>query len=119
MWIKEKGDLPKTYDEKEAFKKWLCKGRTDLRNWEQATTFASIAYMPPRIGHDCKAVLDDAAGTELSADCDNFWVMVRGLKDFMEKDSNGFLPVTTKIPDFEADSKSYIKLKTIYKERAE
>merc|ERR1719242_2208324 len=90
----------------------------NLTNWEQAMSFAPIAYAPPRMGLDCQQVLDDAAGTNLKDDCDNFWVMVRGLKDFMEKDSNGFLPVTTAIPDFEADSKSYIKLKGIYKARA-
>jgi len=119
VWVKEKGGLPKNMDEKDAFKTWLCEGRTDMTNWEQAESFASIAYVRPRIGNDCQQVLDDPAGTELSEDCDNFWVMVRGLKDFMEKETNGFLPVTTKIPDFEADSKSYMKLKTIYKERAE
>jgi len=117
-YIKENGKAPQTYEQKEAFKKWLCEGRMDMTNWEQAMSFAPIAYAPPRMGLDCQDVLKDDAGTNLKEDCDNFWVMVRGLKDFMEKDSNGFLPVTTAIPDFEADSKSYIKLKGIYKARA-
>jgi len=118
-YVKEFGKLPQSYKEKEEFKKWLCDGRSDMTNWEQATTFAPIAYATPRRGIDFDVVMKDDAGTNLKDDCDNFWVMVRGLKDFMEKDSSGFLPVTTAIPDFEADSKSYIKLKGIYKARAQ
>merc|ERR1719499_1251349 len=88
QWIKEKGGLPKEQEVKDEFKTWLCKGRTDMTNWEQAASFAPIAYQRPRIGHDCEEVLKDPAGIELSEDCDNFWVMVRGMKDFMEKETN-------------------------------
>jgi len=118
-WIKEKGGVPKSQSEKNAFKTWMCEGRTDMTNWDQSRDFAPIAYMPPRMPQDLRDVLADPAGKAPTAESDLFWVMVRGLRDFMENEGKGFLPVTTKIPDFEADSKSYITLKNIYKARAE
>ena len=48
-YIEENGKAPQTYEQKEAFKKWLCKGRMDMTNWEQAMSFAPIAYAPPRV----------------------------------------------------------------------
>merc|ERR1719336_1876884 len=97
----------------------MAAGRLDMNNWEQSKSFASIAYMKPRIPQDLQAVLTDPAGENPTAESDMFWVMVRGLRDFLENEGKGFLPVTTAIPDFEADSKSYIALKNIYQVRAE
>lgn len=110
--------MPTSWAEKEEFKKWMTAGKNQMRNWEETADYAKLAYAAPRIGNDCQAVLNDDAGKNLAPDCDNFWVCVRGLHDFMENDSNGFLPVTTTIPDFHSDTASYVTLKNLYKVKA-
>lgn len=44
--------------------------------------------------------------------------MVRAVKDFIEHDSNGWLPLPGIIPDMTAESKSYIDLQNIYRTQA-
>lgn len=44
--------------------------------------------------------------------------MVRAVKDFMENDSDGWLPLPGVIPDMTADSESYITLQSIYRAQA-
>jgi len=45
--------------------------------------------------------------------------MVRGLKDYMDKEGGGFLPCSTNVPDLTMGTQSYVKLKSIYKTRAQ
>jgi len=54
----------------------------------------------------------------LNKQSSDYWILVRALRDFMEHEGAGFLPVSTNIPDITADSKSYVTLKNIYKVRA-
>lgn len=113
------GKGPSTWTEKGEFKTWLAQGNMAEENWLEAQKLCPLAYAPPRMGRDCEEVLNDPAGKELTKDCDLFWIMVRGLHDFMENEGNGCLPVSTAIPDLDTDSKTYVKLKEIYKQKAE
>lgn len=112
------GNLPANWDEKTEFKNWLVQGKMAHENWMQAQEYCALGYAPPRIGLDCKDVLNDPAGKELTPGCNLFWIMVRGLHDFMENEGNGCLPVSTAIPDLDTDSKTYVKLKEIYKQKS-
>ena len=87
-------------------------------NYDDARHWASQCYFPPRIDRDVQQVLDDPKAKTLNENSTNFWILVRGLKDYMENEGAGFLPCSTNIPDLTMDSKSYVKLKSIYKDRA-
>jgi len=112
------GKLPTSWSEKGEFKKWIVQGNHAHENWMQSGEYCHLAYAPPRMGPDCELVLADPAGKELTEGCDLFWIMVRGLHDFMENEGNGCLPVSTAIPDLDTDSKTYVAMKEIYKQQA-
>lgn len=44
--------------------------------------------------------------------------MARALKDFVEKDGNGYLPLQGSLPDMTADTTLYINLQNIYRAKA-
>ncbi|CAI2732209.1 unnamed protein product [Schistosoma spindalis] len=48
-----------------------------------------------------------------------FWRLVRALRDFIEHEGEGQLPVRGSLPDMISDSKRYLQLLTIYRERSE
>ncbi|CAH8864735.1 unnamed protein product [Trichobilharzia szidati] len=48
-----------------------------------------------------------------------FWRLVRALRDFIEQEGEGQLPVRGSLPDMISDSHRYLKLLSIYRERSE
>eukprot|EP00484_Ammonia_sp_Unknown_P030184 CAMPEP_0197030628 /NCGR_PEP_ID=MMETSP1384-20130603/9824_1 /TAXON_ID=29189 /ORGANISM="Ammonia sp." /LENGTH=550 /DNA_ID=CAMNT_0042460015 /DNA_START=21 /DNA_END=1669 /DNA_ORIENTATION=+ len=110
--------LPSTFKEQTEFKDKISE-MGNGENYFDAVHWASQCYLRPRIDRDVKAVLEDAKAEKLDASSKDFWVLVRALKDYLENEGGGFLPCSTNIPDLTMDSKSYVKLKSIYKERAQ
>jgi NEDD8-activating enzyme E1 regulatory subunit len=47
-----------------------------------------------------------------------FWFMVHALKLFKEEDPNGHLPLIGSLPDMKAVTSTYVKLQTIYRDKA-
>merc|ERR1719192_1313071 len=88
-------------------------------NYLDAVQWASQCYLEPRIDREVKEVLTDAKGEKLDEKSTDFWILVRALRDYMEKEGGGFLPCSTNIPDLTMNSESYVKLKSIYKARAQ
>eukprot|EP00494_Astrolonche_serrata_P029216 UN29483 len=113
------GKIPDDFQASKKFKEELIKGKTHLDNWLEAKENAHRGYNEVRVAQDVAEVLKDTKGEKLSKDSIDFWVMVRGLRDFIEKKGKGkYFPVSTAIPDFHTDTKSYVALKRIYKKRA-
>ncbi|KAH8873995.1 NEDD8-activating enzyme E1 regulatory subunit [Schistosoma japonicum] len=48
-----------------------------------------------------------------------FWRLVRALRDFIEHEGEGQLPVRGSLPDMISDSQRYLQLLSIYRERSE
>lgn len=118
-WLKEhNGKLPSNYKEQEQFKDGI---RTlgDEENFFDAVRWAYQCYIPPRIDKDIKQVLNDKKGEKLEKNSSDFWILVKSLRDFMKNEGKGFLPMSTNIPDITCDPQSYVKLKKIYKARAQ
>eukprot|EP01083_Nonionella_stella_P124561 376212_1 len=115
---KNENKLPSTFKEQTEFKDQISAMGND-ENYFDAVHWASQCYLPPRIDREVKAVLDDPKAETLTKDSSVFWILVRGLKDFMQNEGGGFMPCSTNIPDLTMDSKSYVQLKSIYKARAQ
>lgn len=47
-----------------------------------------------------------------------FWILARSVKDFIELDNNGFIPLAGTIPDMTADTENYINLQNVYRQKA-
>ena len=109
--------MPDSWKAREEFKDEIS-SMGNGENYDDARHWASQCYFPPRIDKDVQEVLDDPKAKKLNENSSYFWVLVRALKDYMENEGAGFLPCSTNIPDLTMDSKSYVKLKSIYKDRA-
>ena len=86
----------------------------DGENYDDAIQWAFQCYNEPRVDPAVTKVLKDPKGDKLDENSTNYWILVRALRDFMENEGKGFLPVSTSIPDFHTDPKSYVTLKKLY-----
>lgn len=124
-WKKENdGKLPKMGKEKNMFKAIIKEGirnkakPEEEENFEEAVKAVNRCITETKVPSDTKALLDDPECLNLSLESKPFWIMVRALKEFVENEGNGCLPVTGVIPDMTADTDRYVKLQNIYKKEA-
>jgi len=113
------GKIPTTFSEKDEFVDSSFGGKQNYENYQEAKKHGSLGYLKPRVGPMVESILTNPLGENITANSNIFWIMIRGLRDFMENEGSGFLPVTTKIPDFHTTSENYMTLKGLYKARAE
>jgi len=127
-WKEEHGsDGPKNYKEKRAFKELLRSGilknsegvPEDEENFEEAMKAVNGALVATTIPSDVANIFEDDKCKNLNVNSDEFWVIARAVKDFVNSDEGqGMLPVRGSIPDMFSDSKRYIEIQNIYKEKA-
>jgi len=111
------GTLP-NYSNSDQFKKTAYEGKLNFENYQEVKRHCSLGYNKPRLGPMVESILKNPQGETITPESDIFWIMVRGLRDFLENEGHGFMPVTTSIPDFHTSSKVYLQMKNIYKARA-
>ena len=126
-WKQQYGsDRPKNWKEKQTFKELIRSGilrneegiPEDEENFEEAIRATNTALQPTKIPDNIKTIFNDSKCLNLSSESEDFWVICRAVKDFVDNEGNGNLPVRGSIPDMFSDSKSYIHLQGIYKEKA-
>lgn len=127
------GQPPKTYKEKTALKQILRdmnlktpEGVPEHEdNFEEALRNVNTALQPPQLPSAIKEILYDAKtssvknGNQKSPDKhSSFWLLARAVREFVEKEGGGLLPLRGTLPDMTADSDRYIALQRIYKQQA-
>lgn len=77
--------------------------------------------MPYRIPDAVQAVLSDAKAQpeNINADSSNFWILAAALRQFVNKEGHGKLPLMGSIPDMTSETNTYIELQNIYKHKSE
>lgn len=122
QWRKEHdGKAPETRADKDAFKKKI---ETTTYSWDKEENFreahkaALKAIAPPRIPDEVQQILRDEKASNISEKSDEFWVLAAALKEFVENEGKGDLPLSGTIPDMAADTAGYISLQRVYHERA-
>ncbi|GIL80934.1 hypothetical protein Vretimale_9348 [Volvox reticuliferus] len=89
-------------------------------NFDEALKAAFHVSTPYRIPSEVRALLDDeAAGSGLRPGSDEFWIMVAALKEFMENEGAGTLPLEGSIPDMHATTEMYLRVQHLYREKAD
>ncbi|CEM23995.1 unnamed protein product [Vitrella brassicaformis CCMP3155] len=114
------GRLPSTAEEKETFKQFiLAMRRSDKEvNFDEALKHMFKAFKAYTIDSSVKAILDDAksiSGHEPNNTA--FWIVAKAVAQF--ESACGRLPLSGTLPDMTADTDSFIKLQSIYRQRAE
>ncbi|KAG9341361.1 hypothetical protein JZ751_019467 [Albula glossodonta] len=124
-WYKEHNfQLPKSYKEKEAFRELIRQGilknengdPVDEENFDEAIKNVNTALNPTQIASAVRDLLNEEQCTNITSQTPTFWVMARGVKEFVENEGVGSLPVRGVIPDMIADSDKFIKLQNLQRE---
>ncbi|KAL2740347.1 NEDD8-activating enzyme E1 regulatory subunit [Vespula squamosa] len=125
-WILNHGSLPKTYKDKQLLRETIRKGmRKDEQdtvnteeNFEEAikavNTCVGCTEVPDRI----KNILNDECCINLTAKSSPFWIIAKAVRDFIDNEGCGSLPLKGTLPDMTADTEKYITLQQIYYKQA-
>ncbi|CAH1796256.1 unnamed protein product [Owenia fusiformis] len=120
------GDPPKNYKEKKEFKELIKTGirskdediPEDEENFDEAITHVNSVLVPTKVPDSVCEIFNDNACCNLHTESSAFWIMARAVKDFVDHEGDGMLPLRGSIPDMTADSERYIKLQNVYKDKA-
>ncbi|XP_043514722.1 NEDD8-activating enzyme E1 regulatory subunit [Frieseomelitta varia] len=125
-WILSKGELPKSYKEKNQLKQMIREGmrrdENDIsnseENFEEAVKAVNTCVGCTEIPENVTNVLNDDQCINLTAKSSSFWIIAKAVKDFVENEGGGLLPLKGTLPDMTADTEKYITLQQIYHKQA-
>lgn len=113
--------LPKTFAERKAFQRFIedMKMKIDEENFDEASAQA-FRVAPQPIPTGIKKLFDDPALGGLNCDSKPFFLLLAALKEYVLSQEEGkqTLPLSANLPDIKSDTKSYVEVQTMYKERA-
>ncbi|XP_043288397.1 NEDD8-activating enzyme E1 regulatory subunit [Venturia canescens] len=125
-WIDEHGDVPKTYKDKGRLRELIISGiRKDENgspigeeNFEEAAKAVNTSITTTKVPKSVMDILNDERCVNLTAKSSQFWISAKAVRDFLENEGSGLLPVKGSLPDMTADSEKYIALQQIYHKKA-
>lgn len=116
---KHAGKIPHTYKEKSELREMIRNSMTaDEENYEEAIKAVNSSLGGGRPNASIQRILEDNSCINLNKNSSPFWIMTRALRDFLEKEGNGYLPLPGIIPDMSAETSLYINLQNIYRAKA-
>uniref|UniRef100_A0A667WUF9 NEDD8-activating enzyme E1 regulatory subunit n=1 Tax=Myripristis murdjan TaxID=586833 RepID=A0A667WUF9_9TELE len=122
-WLSEHNSQPpKNYKEKEAFRQLIRQGilkndndvPEDEENFEEAVKNVNTALNPTKIPTAVEDLINSEQCSNITSQSASFWVMLRAIKEFIQSEGNGSLPVRGTIPDMIADSQKFINLQNVH-----
>ncbi|KZT21923.1 hypothetical protein NEOLEDRAFT_1138679 [Neolentinus lepideus HHB14362 ss-1] len=120
-WKKlHEGNPPKTYAEKQQFKKSIqgMKKKLDEENFDEAEAQAYRAWTETTIPSEISSLFQDPSLSSLTPSSPPFFHLLSALHKFTLEPPYT-LPLTSTLPDMRSDTMNYIHLQTLYKRRAE
>ncbi|XP_060767074.1 NEDD8-activating enzyme E1 regulatory subunit isoform X1 [Neoarius graeffei] len=126
-WYREQdSQLPKSYREKEAFRRLIRDGirknengsPEEEENFDEAIKNVNTALNPTKLCSSVEEIFSSEQCENITSQTPAFWVMARGVRDFVQNEGNGKLPLRGTIPDMISDSDKFIKLQNVYREKA-
>jgi len=88
----------------------------DEENFNEAINRAYYVYNKYSIPDEINNILHDEKAKNLVDD--PFWIIAHAVRQFMEHEGNGKLPLMGSVPDMHSDTDSFITLQTIYVNKA-
>lgn len=85
----------------------------DEENLAEALKAANTALNKTQIPPNVQKILSADQCVHLK-DKNSFWIIAAALREFMDKEGNGALPVRGSLPDMTSDSQRYIALQNVY-----
>lgn len=113
------GKIPQTYKEKSELREIIRASMTaDEENFEEAIKAVNSSFGGGKPSSALQNILNDDYCTKLTKSSTPFWIMARALRDFIDKEGKGYLPLPGNIPDMTAETSLYINLQNIYRAKA-
>ena len=84
----------------------------DEENVGEAVKAVNTALNRTHIPEKVQKILNDDQCTHLK-EKNPFWIIARAVKEFVNKEGNGALPLRGSLPDMTSDSQRYIALQTV------
>uniref|UniRef100_A0A1B6EM87 NEDD8-activating enzyme E1 regulatory subunit n=2 Tax=Proconiini TaxID=565685 RepID=A0A1B6EM87_9HEMI len=126
-WREENGgSLPKTYKEKESLREVIRKeirrdehgNPVDEENFEEAIRAVNFAVLPTSVPKHVEEILNDDCCINLTSKSKPFWIIAKAVRDFVENEGAGTLPLRGSLPDMTAETARYITLQQLYYNKA-
>ncbi|CAI5759769.1 unnamed protein product [Candida verbasci] len=121
-WIKTHEGQPPwvSYTEKKNFKKYvelLSRNIVLENNFAEAVSSSHRAFQITDLPDSVKQLLKISKENPVTKNSSIFWIYIAALSKFLQL-NNDVLPLPGTIPDLASDTKNYIDLQNIYKEKA-
>lgn len=111
-WKLDNQALPATREQKIQFtdilKGLVANSKDDTENLKEAMAHCFKLYAGTQISPVILAHLEDTCAVNIDANSSDFWILMNGLKKFI--DSEGVLPLPGMVPDMKAETENYVKL---------
>lgn len=111
--------IPKAYKEKAAIRDMIKSAITaEEENYEEAVKAVNSSFGGGLPDSHMWNILNDNKCVNLNKNSTAFWIIARAIRDFVDTEGNGYLPVPAILPDMTADTASYINLQNVYRTKA-
>ncbi|XP_058458632.1 nedd8-activating enzyme E1 regulatory subunit [Malaya genurostris] len=119
-WVEaHEGRYPDTYREKSELRDLIrSKMTADEENFEEAIKAVNSSFGAGKPNSGIREILSDDCCLNVNKESNAFWILTRALRDFVENEGNGLLPLPGVLPDMTADTASYINLQNVYRSQA-
>ncbi|KAI8609685.1 amyloid beta precursor protein-binding protein 1 [Chytriomyces sp. MP71] len=118
-WKETREKLPSTTAERNEFKamvKALERSGVEDENFQEAQKSVFRACSATTVPGAVAAILQEAKSLPMNAETSSFWVLAAAVTRFVEEE--GQLPLAGVVPDMKADTESFVRLQTLYRDRA-
>jgi len=121
---REAKTYPGSYKEKKEFKLFVQEEFSSMiqnspeENVEEALKSINSQIVLTSVPKNVQAVFDDPRCINITPESSDFWIMARGVCNFVHKDGDGNLPLRGTIPDMIASTEQYVELQQVYVARA-
>lgn len=87
-------------------------------NFEEALRAVNTALIPTFLPVKVQELIYSSAAINLTKESSSFWIMCSALRNYIEAEGKGKLPVRGDLPDMTASTEYYIKFQNIYRNQA-
>ncbi|TPX31591.1 hypothetical protein SmJEL517_g05094 [Synchytrium microbalum] len=90
----------------------------DLENFDEAAANAWRALVKTSIRSNTAEVLKLASEMKPTRNTNEFWFVAKAVNEFVQNEGQGMLPLPGNVPDMKADTKKFVDLQFVYRNKA-
>jgi len=125
-WLQTHIVPPTNYREKQEFKELIKTAillnengsPEDEENFHEALRAVNTSLSTTKIPESISAIFNDANCLNLNTKSHKFWILARAVKEFVNAEGEGALPLKGALPDMTSDTARYVALQKIFSEKA-